>query len=79
MYKTMIASALFFGLLTIAYLQQKRNVPKKIVFLFAVLELIMCLCTSLLTNFVLTKDNISGLTVAVPRWVCFWEHIYLQG
>lgn len=38
MYKTMIASALFFGLLTIAYLQQKRNVPKKIVFLFAVLD-----------------------------------------
>ena len=57
MYKTMIASALFFGLLTIAYLQQKRNVPKKIVFLFAVLELIMCLCTSLLTNFVLTKGQ----------------------
>ncbi len=39
MYKTMIASALFFGLLTIAYLQQKRNVPKKIVFLFAVRNL----------------------------------------
>ena len=54
MYKIMIASGLFFGLLTVACLQKRKKVPGNIILLFVVLDLVMCLYISLLTNYVLT-------------------------
>ena len=61
MYRIMLVSALFFGLLIAACLQKRRNVPWKIIGLSVLLEIMLCLYMAVLVTALVSKGKYVGL------------------